>query len=86
MTGTTAQRRLDEIERELEEIQHKTQDANLYIEHKRERIKEFEDAISNAKVEAASSRIPLIIITIPSPSWKRSWSAASFPPGSWRKS
>ena len=50
---TTAQRRLDEIERELEEIQHKTQDANLYIEHKRERIKEFEDAISNAKVEAA---------------------------------
>ena len=50
---TTAQRRLDETERELEEIQHKTQDANLYIEHKRERIKEFEDAISNAKVEAA---------------------------------
>ena len=50
---TTAQRRLDEIERELEEIRHKTQDANLYIEHKRERIKEFEDAISNAKVEAA---------------------------------
>ena len=50
---TTAQRRLDEIERELEEIQHKTQDANLYIEHKRERIKEFEDAISNAKVEVA---------------------------------
>ena len=40
-------------QRELEEIQHKTQDANLYIEHKRERIKEFEDAISNAKVEAA---------------------------------
>ncbi len=50
---TTAQKRLDEIERELEEIQQKTQDANLYIEHKRDRIREYEEAISNAKIEAA---------------------------------
>ena len=49
----TAQKRLDEIERELEEIQQKTQDANLYIEHKRDRIREYEEAISNAKIEAA---------------------------------
>lgn len=50
---TTAQKRLDEIEREIEEIQKKTQDANLYIEHKRGRIKEYEDAISQAKVDTA---------------------------------
>ena len=50
---TTAQKRLDEIEREIEEIQKKAQDANLYIEHKRGRIKEYEDAISQAKVDTA---------------------------------
>ncbi len=50
---TTAQKRLDEIEREIEEIQKKTQDANLYIEHKRGRIKEYEDAVSQAKVDTA---------------------------------
>ena len=50
---TTAQKRLDEIEQEIEEIQKKTQDANLYIEHKRGRIKEYEDAISQAKVDTA---------------------------------
>ena len=50
---STAQKRLDEIEREIEEIQKKTQDANLYIEHKRGRIKEYEDAISQAKVDTA---------------------------------
>ena len=50
---TTAQKRLDEIEWEIEEIQKKTQDANLYIEHKRGRIKEYEDAISQAKVDTA---------------------------------
>ena len=50
---TTAQKRLDEIERETEEIQQKTQELNLYIEHKRDRIREWETAISEAKVNAA---------------------------------
>lgn len=50
---TTAQKRLEEIERETEEIQQKTQELNLYIEHKRDRIREWETAISDAKVNAA---------------------------------
>lgn len=50
---TTAQKRLEEIERETEEIQQKTQELNLYIEHKRDRIREWETAISEAKVNAA---------------------------------
>ena len=50
---TTAQKRLEEIERETEEIQQKTQELNLYIEHKRDRIREWETAISEAKVDAA---------------------------------
>ena len=50
---TTAQKRLEEIERETEEIQKKTQELNLYIEHKRDRIREWETAISEAKVNAA---------------------------------
>ena len=50
---TTAQKRLEEIERETEEIQQKTQKLNLYIEHKRDRIREWETAISEAKVNAA---------------------------------
>ena len=50
---TTAQKRLEEIERETEEIQQKTQELNLYIEHKRDRIREWEAAISEAKVNAA---------------------------------
>lgn len=50
---STAQKRLDEIDRELEEIRQKTQDANLYIEHKRERIAEYENSISQAKIDAA---------------------------------
>ncbi len=50
---TTAQKRLEEIERETEEIQQRTQELNLYIEHKRDRIREWETAISDAKVNAA---------------------------------
>ena len=50
---TTAQKRLEEIERETEEIQQKTQELNLYIEHKRDRLREWETAISDAKVNAA---------------------------------
>ena len=50
---TTAQKRLEEIERETEEIQQKTQELNLYIEHKRDRIREWETAISEARVNAA---------------------------------
>lgn len=50
---TTAQKRLEEIKRETEEIQQKTQELNLYIEHKRDRIREWETAISDAKVNAA---------------------------------
>lgn len=50
---TTALKRLEEIERETEEIQQKTQELNLYIEHKRDRIREWETAISEAKVNAA---------------------------------
>ena len=50
---TTAQKRLEEIERETEEIQQKTQELNLYIEHKRDRVREWETAISDAKVNAA---------------------------------
>lgn len=50
---TTAQKRLEEIEWETEEIQQKTQELNLYIEHKRDRIREWETAISEAKVNAA---------------------------------
>ena len=50
---TTAQKRLEEIERETEEIQQKTQELNLYIEHKRDRIREWETAVSDAKVNAA---------------------------------
>ena len=48
-----AQKRLDEIEREIEEIQQKAQQATLYIEHKREQIKDREDAISQARVDTA---------------------------------
>ena len=50
---TTAQKRLEEIEWETEEIQQRTQELNLYIEHKRDRIREWETAISDAKVNAA---------------------------------
>ena len=50
---TTAQKRLEEIERETEEIQQRTQELNLYIEHKRDRIREWETAISDDKVNAA---------------------------------
>ena len=48
-----AQKRLDEIEREIEEIQQKAQQATLYIEHKREQIRAQEDAISQARVDTA---------------------------------
>ena len=73
------------IERELEEIQHKTQDANLYIEHKRERIKEFEDAISNAKVEAAVKQNTIDHNNDTIAELEKELERSELPPGSWRK-
>lgn len=49
----TAQKKLDEIESTLDEIQLKTQEANSYIEHKRARIGELEESVSQAKIDTA---------------------------------
>lgn len=49
----TAQKKLDEIAEELEDLQKKTQESHIYIEHKRGQIKELEERISQSKIDAA---------------------------------